>query len=115
MVRSAFIGSRVGAVEMGIVEEGTLDAPHLVVHLRPLLGRIDAHFHVAQVEHAVAGLERNVGERDIHVGGPPPPGPPPSSEPWPRLSSNFSPLADSSKLCTCSASFSVFYLPASSG
>ncbi len=37
------VARRIGAVEVGIVKVGALDAPHLVVHLRPLFGRIHAH------------------------------------------------------------------------
>jgi hypothetical protein len=36
----------VEAVQIGIVEEAALDAPHFVVHLLPFGKRIDVDFHV---------------------------------------------------------------------
>ena len=54
----------VETVEIGIVQEVTLDAVHFLIHLAPFGARIDADFEIIHLEPAVARLHRSGRSRN---------------------------------------------------
>ena len=110
------VGNRVGAVEVRIVEVRPLDAPHLVVHLRPLRLGIDAHLeHPEKLSAPSPGFTGCVGRHDR----------PTTADRrrrrlavrprLPSASSIFLPSAESSKPPHARRAFRSCVLPASSG
>src|SRR5262249_18107199 len=53
---SSLCTPQVQSVKSRVIEKVALYAPDLVIHLRPLLARIDFHFHLVQLEHPLPGL-----------------------------------------------------------